>query len=95
MPSASMKTAACCAISSIEVGTSPLELETPAFVEQDHFAVFGKSVGQRGVPVIHGPGRRPTLGEYTAWERPGDRKADDEHASGRKKSAADRRESRR
>jgi hypothetical protein len=47
-----MKAAVCCAISSIEVGTSPLELETPAF-EQDHFAVLGKSVGQCGIPVIH------------------------------------------
>jgi hypothetical protein len=24
-------------------------------VEQDHFAVLGKSVGQCGIPVIHGP----------------------------------------
>src|SRR5437868_7363507 len=26
-------------------------------VEQDHFAVLGKSVGQRGIPVIHGSGK--------------------------------------
>src|SRR5258707_3071746 len=33
-PSASMKAAACCAISSIEVGTSPLELDTPALLNK-------------------------------------------------------------
>jgi len=26
-------------------------------VEQDHFAVQGKSVGQRGIPVFHGSGK--------------------------------------
>jgi hypothetical protein len=57
MPSASMKAAACCAISSMEVGTLPLELETPALLNRNHFAVLGKSVGQREVPVIHGPGK--------------------------------------
>jgi len=53
-----MKAAACCAISSIEVGTSPLELETAGIVEQDHFAVLAKSGPvTRGIPVIHGSGK--------------------------------------
>ena len=95
MPSASMKTAACCCHLFNRSRHFTAGTGDAGVVEQDHFAALGKSVGQRGIPVIHGPGRRPTLGEYTARERPGDRKADDEHASGRKKSAADRRESRR
>src|SRR6202521_3912383 len=34
-------------------------------VEQDHFAVLGKSVGQRGIPVIHGPGK---VHEEEQWD---------------------------
>ena len=29
----------------------------PGVVEQDHFAVLGKSVGQRGISAIHGCGK--------------------------------------
>jgi len=49
-----MNAVACCAISSIEVGTSPLELGTPGLLNQIYCAVLCKSVGQRGIPVIHG-----------------------------------------
>jgi hypothetical protein len=55
-PSALMNAAALAAISSTEVGTSPLVLENARVVEQDHLPRLRKAVGDERVPVIHRPG---------------------------------------
>jgi hypothetical protein len=44
------------------VGTSPEELDTPALLNRNDFAVFREAVGHRWIPVVHGAGE--VLVEY-------------------------------
>jgi hypothetical protein len=59
MPKAFVKSArtAYCAISSIEVGTSPLELEMPALLNKITSRSWANPSVNAGSPVIHGSGK--------------------------------------